>query len=150
MRPKQFTQQPIKFKLLCKKKITFHTEIFIWIFFLHFSNFNKSSVDLSFKMGHFESENYTPNLFKGGASGHQPSHTHTGWLGENRHIGIWRLMRKTFDSNFNWNFFKGIVQISDSLYSISVKSLGITFSKNAKFHCKWKVFGEFCFDFCQR
>ena len=28
--------------------------------------------------------------------------------------------------------------------------LTVTFAKNAKFHNKSKVFGEFCFEFCQR
>ena len=34
--------------------------------------------------------------------------------------------------------------------SKSVANYRVTFSKNAKFHNKSKVFGEFCFDFCQR
>ena len=40
--------------------------------------------------------------------------------------------------------------ISEALKPINVTSLGVTSSKNAKFHCKLKVFEEFCFDFCQR
>ena len=34
--------------------------------------------------------------------------------------------------------------------SLSVTNYRVTISKNAKFHNKSKVFGEFCFDFCQR
>ena len=34
--------------------------------------------------------------------------------------------------------------------SLLVTNYRVTISKNAKFHNKSKVFGEFCFDFCQR